>query len=31
MQKKLNQMIGAYKKANNNYIMRLNEAMQYRR
>ena len=25
---KLNQMIGAYKKANNNYIMRLNEAMQ---
>ena len=25
---KLNQMIGTYKKANNNYIMRLNEAMQ---
>lgn len=25
---KLNQMIDAYKKANNNYIMRLNEAMQ---
>lgn len=25
---KLNQMIGAYKKDNNNYIMRLNEAMQ---
>ena len=25
---KLNQMIGAYKKATNNYIMRLNEAMQ---
>lgn len=25
---KLNQMISAYKKANNNYIMRLNEAMQ---
>ena len=25
---KLNQMIGAYKKPNNNYIMRLNEAMQ---
>ena len=24
---KLNQMIGAYKKANNNYIMRLNDAM----
>ena len=25
---KLNQMIGAYKKSNNNYIMRINEAMQ---
>ena len=25
---KLNQIVGAYKKANNNYIMRLNEAME---